>query len=212
MHVFVDDSGDPGFKLGHGSSRFLVMAACVFDAPEDMEDTADAIHRCRRGLGRSDRFEFKYAKTPWPQKDAFFRAVAPCRFWVRAIIIDKTLVTSGHLRVTPSHLKNYAIRQLLTHTFGIVREAKLVIDGKDSKAFGITESRYFMREVNQVTPGTLRKVAHADSRANVLIQLADMVAGAIHRSERTDRRDAAGHMRVILAKTRQPHGSIWRFT
>jgi hypothetical protein len=131
---------------------------------------------------------------------------------VRAIIVDKTLVTSSHLRAAPPHLKNYAIRQLLTHTFGTVREAKLVIDGKDSKAFGITESRYFMREVNQATPGTLRKVAHADSRANVLIQLADMVAGAIHRSERTDRRESASHMRVVLAKARQPHGSIWRLT
>ena len=31
MLVFIDDSGDPGFKLGKGSSLIFVIGCIVFD-------------------------------------------------------------------------------------------------------------------------------------------------------------------------------------
>ncbi len=31
MLVFIDDSGDAGFKLGKGSSEFFVISAVIFD-------------------------------------------------------------------------------------------------------------------------------------------------------------------------------------
>lgn len=31
MLVFIDDSGDPGFKLDKGSSRFFVICSVIFD-------------------------------------------------------------------------------------------------------------------------------------------------------------------------------------
>lgn len=211
MHVYLDDSGDPGVKFGHGSTQHLVMAACVFNSNEAMESASRAIRDCRKRVHRSERWEFKYAKTSDYAKDEFFSAIAPLDFKVRAIVIDKRDLYSGHLRSAPKHLQNYAIKELLTHTLNTVQDAKLVIDGGDRRAFGVKDSVYFRKYVNEVCPGTIRDVSFADSSRVVLIQLADMVAGAIHRSQRADRNGAEHHMRVVRAKTKYPEGNVWHF-
>jgi hypothetical protein len=211
VHVFIDDSGDPGMKLGGGSSRYLVMAARVFQSDQAMEDAAAAIAACRRRLGRPDGFEFKHAKTTRTAKDAFFTAVGPADFAVRAIIIDKTILYSGGLVSDCERLHRFAITQLLTHTRGTVRDAKVVIDGKDSKAFAMTSATYFRRLVNAMSPGTVRVVSYADSARNSLVQLADMMAGAIHRSERDRRPETLRHMAVVRGKAKPPRGSLWSF-
>lgn len=197
-------------KFGRGSSRHLVIAACLFDAAEAMEQATAAIRALQRNWGRSERWEFKYSKTSDAMKAEFFHAVSPIDFRVRAIVIDKPKLYSVHLRNAPVHLHNYAITQLLSHADGTISDAKLVIDGQDVVAFGARSATYFQRAINTAQPGTLRKVAFEDSARNPLIQLADMVAGAIHRSERGER-DARAHMAVVTKKIAAPGGDLWRF-
>jgi hypothetical protein len=60
MLVFIDDSGDAGFKLGRGSSDFFVISAMIFYDNLEAEKMAVAIKELRRDLGFSDRVEFKY--------------------------------------------------------------------------------------------------------------------------------------------------------
>ena len=43
MLVFVDDSGDPGFKIGKGSSPVFVISCVIFDDDLEAEKTADEI-------------------------------------------------------------------------------------------------------------------------------------------------------------------------
>ena len=50
MLVLIDDSGDPGFKIGRGSSQFFVIACVIFDDELDAEETALIIKRYRRSL------------------------------------------------------------------------------------------------------------------------------------------------------------------
>ncbi|WP_188672577.1 DUF3800 domain-containing protein [Subtercola lobariae] len=50
MLAFIDDSGDPGFKVAQGSSPFLVMAACVFTDNLEIERTAASIADSRTRL------------------------------------------------------------------------------------------------------------------------------------------------------------------
>jgi len=60
MLVFIDDSGDAGFKLDKGSSSFFVISAVIFDDELEAEKTAIAIKELRRELGFSDQTEFKF--------------------------------------------------------------------------------------------------------------------------------------------------------
>jgi hypothetical protein len=211
VHAFLDDSGDPGMKLSTGSSRHLVMAACIFRDPEDIEKAATTIRACRDAIPRGERWEFKHARTSSSMKQTFFEAIRPLRFDVRAIVIDKNELYSAPLMSRRGYLQNYAIKQLLAHTAGTLRDAKLVIDGNDSKAFKVSAGPYFLREVNAAVPGTLRKVSCEDSVRNPLIQLADMIAGTIFRHFERPEKAIPLHYAQILGHARYPNGGIWEF-
>lgn len=209
MHIFIDDSGDGGFKFGSGSSSHLIMAACVFRDPLEIERLSASMKNCAALNGI--RTEFKYAKTKERAKDCFFDCTADIRYHIRAICIDKSKIYSGKLRGSPSALKSYAIRQLLSKGFGTIYNAKVVIDGQDTKAFGIDDHAYLMDMANRGRPGTLAKVAWADSKQNVGIQLADMVAGAINRGVRTHKPSDPRHLQLLRPRTYQPNGTLWHF-
>lgn len=211
MHAFLDDSGDPGMKFASGSTRFLVMAACIFREAADIEEAAAAIFECRSRINRGERWEFKHAKTSDGMKDDFFAATKLLNYDVRAIVIDKHRIYSQALSNRPRYLQNFAIKQIFINTLGTVQNANLVIDGRDSRAFRLTSGGYFLREINENAPGTLRKVSFDDSVRNPLIQLADMTAGAIRRH--FERPDACNplHFAMIKGRTRYPRGSLWEF-
>jgi hypothetical protein len=212
MHAFLDDSGDPGMKFERGSSKFLVMAACIFREPEDIEAAVDAIRKCRQVIGRSERWEFKHGKTSKDMQSKFFECTRVLKYDVRAIVIDKRRLHSDTLISRPGYLQNYAIMQLFSNTVGTVRNAKLVIDGQDRRAFQLKSSSYFLKMVNSNAPGTLRKVEYDDSVRNPLIQLADMTAGAIRRHFEEPQKANALHFAMIKGRTRYPRGSLWEFT
>jgi hypothetical protein len=209
VHVFVDDSGDGGLKFASGSTSHLVMAACVFRDPLQIEELAARAEECRAAT--SHRHEFKYNATREKVKDDFFARTAPVRFHVRAICIDKARLTSAKLRSEPQALKSYAIRMLLTKNYGYIRDAKVFIDGHDTKAFGVGDGDYLMRMVNRESPGTIRAVRFVDSKVSIGIQLADMTAGAINRGVRTNKPANTKHLALLRPRTYQPSGSLWHF-
>lgn len=210
VHVYIDDSGDPGFDLANGSSRHIVMAAALFFDPKDIEHAADAIRACRDK--NRQRREFKYSKTRDGIRSCFFDCTQDARYSVRAIVIDKTTIRSAHLREHPGDFKSHLIYQLLTHHDGYIQDAKIVIDGQDSKPFGMSDSRYFTQNVNRASPRTVRAVEFVDSKESIPIQLADMTAGAVHRFVRSDERHDPRHFEAFQKRTwRRNGGSLWRF-
>lgn len=111
MLVFVDDSGDPGFKFDSGSSKFFVIACVVFDDNLDAEEAALKIKRLRRSLKWRDDHEFKFNKTSKDIRMAFLREVRDCNFRIRAIIADKPMIRSAELRRNKNKFYNYMIKE-----------------------------------------------------------------------------------------------------
>lgn len=210
MHVYIDDSGDAGFKFDAGSSRFLVMAACVFADPTHIEHVAGCIRECRDK--NRQRREFKYQGTRKGIKACFFECTDSAQYAVRAIAIDKMAIYSPKLRTSPTELKSYAIYQLLTHHDGTIRDAKIVVDGQESKPFGMSDRRYFRENVNRRISGTVREVEFVDSKQSLPVQLADMTAGAISRHVREDEKHDSTNFNAFAKRTwRRNGGSLWRF-
>ena len=89
MLVFIDDSGDPGFKVERGSSPVFVIACVIFDDELEAEKTAVAIKELRRKLKKSDFFEFKFNKGSREIRVAFLECVRSFGFRVRAIVFNK---------------------------------------------------------------------------------------------------------------------------
>lgn len=207
MHVYIDDSGCGGFRFGQGSTSHLVMAACVFRHTEHIRQVDELIQACAEE--NRLRREFKYSDVADRARDSFFECIKPAQFHVRAIVINKSHIYSEKLRASPAALKSYAIRQLLTKNYGQISGAKVFIDGKDTKAFGIEDAQYLPRMVNRESPGTIAEIRHVDSRGSRPIQLADMVAGSIHRAFRTDRPANNRHLDTFRHRAWQPKGTLW---
>ncbi|MBU0455447.1 MAG: DUF3800 domain-containing protein [Gammaproteobacteria bacterium] len=182
MLIFLDESGDPGFKVGKGSSNVFVIALVIFDDHLEAEETALKIKRLRRELGKDDGFEFKFNKCSRAIRCHFLSTIAECRFRIRALVIRKEKIYGKELRRNKESFYAYAVKMVLKHNNDTIRDAKLKMDGHGERKFRREFLAYLRRELNSPSRKIVSHLRFVDSRGNVLIQLADMIAGAIHRS------------------------------
>lgn len=209
MLAFIDESGDPGFKIDRGSSPYFVLSMVVFEDNEAAMEADRTIRTLRSTLGV--RPEWKFNRTSDQQKDGFFDGVAPCRFRTRAIVVDKRRVHSHRLRTAPDDFYRFFVRMLMQddlmqHDERTLRRAKIVIDGSGEARFR-RELRSYVRK--KLEKGAIRKFEIKDSRKDALLQLADMTAGAVARSYRTDR-PLADRWRRMLRRNGQID-DVWEF-
>ncbi|WP_168185643.1 DUF3800 domain-containing protein [Acidiferrobacter sp. SPIII_3] len=186
MLVFIDESGDPGFKVTKGSTSHFVLAMVIFRDRQEAERASAAIREAKLAL--RVKTEFKFNKCCDNVRDGFFQAVRPFRFGVRAIVVDKARVYSTHLRTEKEDFYRYFVRQMVTHDGQVLKKARLKIDGSGNREFRRELWRY-LRE--NARPGAIEDLRFVDSSQDTLIQLADMAAGAIARSYNADARKNA---------------------
>ncbi len=179
MLVFIDDSGDPGFKTEKGSSAVFVIALVIFDDDLEAEKTSLAIKELRRKLKVDDRFEFKFNKADKRFKKSFFEAVRPFKFRARIIVVKKDDIHSQRLRSYKENFYNYIIMQVLKQSEGKIIKAKLKFDKRGEKSLRDELRVYLSRELDNKHKHIFDTLTFVDSRQNTLVQLADMVAGSI---------------------------------
>src|SRR3989344_2242896 len=207
MLVFIDDSGDPGFKIDKGSTPVFVIACVIFDDELEAEKTAVTIKEFRRKLKFSDKYEFKFNKSSKELRLKFLKQIASCKFRIRAIVFDKKKIRSAELKTSKQSFYNYAIKMVLKHNFGTIKEAKLRLDGHGDRLYKREVIKYLRNELNNPNEKIFQKLQFVDSRSNVLIQLTDMIAGSIHRCYQTDKSDAKIYYSVIKRRVED----CWNF-
>lgn len=193
--IFIDDSGDPGFKPA--SSPNFVMAAAVFDNPETADSLSRQITEFRNSLGWRNDYEFKFAKIRKDIIVTLLRIVTECDFRVYAVYINK-----AHFRkVTPAldngKLYNWAIKELLEII--PLDNTKIKIDGRSSKDNMRKTATYLRRSINADNSKKLN-IKFEESVNNNLIQLADLIAGSIHRHLNDGKTDYDTYFTLIRKK------------
>lgn len=133
----------------------------------------------------------------------FFAAVSGCKFSVRAIVIEKAKIYSSYLRTEADSFYNFFVNKLIQHDGGVLQGASIKIDGSGDREFRRALETYLRR---QVAVGKIAKFRFAESHRDNLIQLADMVTGAIARSY-SNRPDADRWRQQIKRKI----GDVWEF-
>ncbi len=175
----------------------------IFERLEDAERASAGIHELREK--RQLASEFKFSKCHDGVKDAFFECVCRFDFKVRAIVVDKSIIYSDNLRTRKDLFYNYFVQQLMR--YGELRNAKVKIDGSGDRKFKDELNSYLRRNLSQ---DQLQSVKFAESHRDNLIQLADMVSGAILRSYRVcDRKQSDKWLRALQRAGRVEN--IWPF-
>lgn len=205
MHVFIDESGDPGFKLDAGSSPIFVTSMVIFRAPEVATETGERIAALRQRLGVSPEFKFNKCKNDY--KDAFFQEIRSCSFRVRSVVVQKELIRSPALRSHKESFYKFFVKMMMKHDGGALHDAKVLIDGSGDRPFKKQLRTYLRRNLGN---DVIRKVELRDSRRDPLIQLADMTAGAIARSYKKDDRRHHSRWREMLRLNQQLE-DVWEF-
>lgn len=196
MLVFIDDSGDAGFKLDRGSSQHFVIACIIFDDNLDAEETALKIKRLRRELNWRDDHEFKFNKMNKALRLQFLGHIKNCSFRVRAIVADKSIIRSPELRRNKNKFYNYMIKEVLSKSDGVMRDARIRLDGHEDRAYKKAAATYFRQQVN-ARSNVIRDMKFVNSKNDNLIQLADMIAGSILRSTQKTKTDNQDYMKII---------------
>ena len=207
MIVFIDESGDAGFKVNNGSSKTFVVVLVIFDEELDAEETALIIKKFRKNLKKTDRFEFKFNKCNPEIRKNFLNQVKNCNFKIRAIVIDKEKIRSPHLMSTKNSFYNFFLRMVLQHSGSAIVDAKIRLDGSGEKNFRQQMAVYLRKYLNSNTRKIMKNLRFRDSKRDVLIQLADMIAGSYRRyfDKNTDDWDL---YRKILKKREE---DVWEF-
>lgn len=180
MLVFVDESGDQGF--GPKSSPFLVFAMVIFKNGKDAKAVDAAIAALKNNGIR--RQEFKFRGSTKNIKDSFFRAISNRNFDVRAVVIEKQkflqLMQNAPASFSKSQLIYYVGLHELISSYPF-NKAKIMVDKKADRKL-LMFMKAHMDLLNQSRPNMIVEYSMKDSATDNLIQLADMVVGAIARS------------------------------
>lgn len=202
MLVFIDESGDPGFKVAKGSSPLFVAAMVIFADHDEARKTQELV---RSLLGRVHRRrEFKFNKCRPAVRDEFFSRVASQNFAVRGIVVRKQLIWSERLRSDDESFYRFFIKSMVKFDNQSLRDAKVFIDGAGDRAFRQSLVTYLKHHVGK---GAIDSVRLRNSVSEPLLQLADMCVGAIARSYRTNR-DNPERWRTMLGDKIE---DVWEF-
>ena len=129
MLVFIDESGDAGFKTNKGSSKFFVLALVIFDDELEAEKTTKKIFELKKKWRKPLEYEIKFNKLKESDKILFLNSVKNCKFRVRAIIIEKDQVCLSRLRKNTKAYYSFFLKQVLEHNRETIKNAKLRLDG-----------------------------------------------------------------------------------
>ena len=178
-----DESGDTSFAFGKGASRFFVVAAIATADP-------DGLRRWLADLRQSSRlprdYEFKFNRlSSGALRRRVFESLASTDFEAWGVIVDKPALSDPFKVMRGLEFYVYFVTELIQLIPPSKRDgATLILDEFGSAARLRAELKRFMQA--RGIARHFKRVLTKRSRSEPLIQIADLVAGAILR------RDAAG--------------------
>jgi hypothetical protein len=207
MLVFLDESGDAGFKFGEGSSTFFVVTLVIIPDASSAMTLDNTIANLRLRLRTPKNYEFHFAETCPKWRESFMKEINGLNFRYHSIVINKPALTAPGFHVKESFYK-YACKIVLGNASRELENAIVVVDGCGSREFQRQFGTYLRRHIND--PGDpvvrIKKLKIQDSKNNNLLQLADMVCGAVARSF-SQKRDAQTYRKWL--KPREARVQFW---
>jgi hypothetical protein len=175
-----DEAGDVSFSFDKGASRYFVVAAIATANPDELRQRLAAL---RQKSGLPHEYEFKFtALSSSALRKRVFESLAQAEFDAWAVIVDKTALSDPFKVMRGLDVYVYFVTELIQLIPPTKRDgATLILDEFGSAAQLRTELRRFMTV--RGIPRHFKRVVAARSRSEGLIQIADLMAGALLRRD-----------------------------
>jgi hypothetical protein len=175
-----DEAGDVSFNFGRGASRYFVMAVIATAEPEELRHTLADV---REASGLPATFEFSFhGMSSASLRQRVFRALRRADFEAWALVVDKTHLIEPFHSMRRLDFYLFFITELLQCIPGELREAStLILDEFGGEPDLPLELRRYMKHRN--IPRRFNRVLTKRSRSEPLIQVADLMAGAVLRRD-----------------------------
>lgn len=163
--VFLDESGDPGFKFGAGSSIFFVVTLVLVPDGATAAALDHTIANLRLRLRTPKDYEFHFTDTCPAWREAFMKEINGFAFRYHSIVINKPALTGEGFLVKESFYK-FACRIVLQNAARELNNATVVLDGCGSREFQRQLRSYLRRAINDPQPPSvpIKKLKIQDSR------------------------------------------------
>lgn len=195
MLVFVDESGDAGMKGKQGTSQLFVITAVIFEENEEAEECDRIIEETKKKMFKNTAAEFHFSKCSDDLRQRFFEAVAGSQFFYLSFVLNKQKIWGPGFQDKSSFYK-YTASLLFENAKPHLKGASVTIDRCGNREFRQQLERYLKRKIN-THHEVIRKVKSEPSNSNNLLQLADMICGAVARSFREDKEDPNRFRKII---------------
>jgi hypothetical protein len=207
MSIFVDESGDPGMKLRRGASPYFIVTALLFEDRDEAMACDQKVNHVRKELGLPPTTEFHFNKSSRAVREYFLPQMAVYEFFYVAVVLDKLKLYGPGFRFKASFYK-YVVNLVFQNAKPHLRAATVVIDRSGGLEFRNQLARYLTKRMNEPDgPMLIKKVRTEPSHANNLLQLTDMVCGAVARSLRADKADRMAYRALI--RHRELRVQVW---
>ena len=173
-----DEAGDVSFRFDRGASRYFVMALVGTTAPTQLRQTLDRV-RSQRHLPVD--FEFKFHRLGNQRlRQAVWSALQEADFEVWGVAVDKQRLPDVLRTMPPRTFYAYFLNEAVQLVpDGIKENAPLWLDEFDRAGKTVAEFKRIASQRNlRYRFGRIRAIR---SRSEGLVQVADIVAGAMLR-------------------------------
>jgi hypothetical protein len=175
-----DEAGDVSFNFEKGASRYFVMSVIATTQTEKLRQVLEDV-RNESGLPATYEFSF-HALSATALRQRVFQALRRADFEAWALVVDKTSLSAPFQVMRRLDFYLFLITELLQVIPAEQREkATLVLDEFGGEPNLPLEFRRYMKRRN--IPRHFSRVITRRSKSEPLIQVADLVAGAVLRRD-----------------------------
>lgn len=176
--IYFDESGSP--DLQNLSPPVFVVAAVMIESRQDVAGLEQRFKNAFAAIRRSEEHEMRSSALSERKHFQVLRELSLLDYQWAAACFDKRRLNSLGL-ANPAVFYRWAFQFLVGELLTVAWQADLVIDENSTTAFQAELERH-LREQNSGLPVTrLGSVTFAQSNRVRLVQLADLVAGAVRR-------------------------------
>lgn len=207
MLVFIDESGDTGFKFDIGSSSFFTIVLVVFEDRNEALACDKKIASLRPEVGWKDGDEFHFKSNSDKIRKKFFKAIESYNFFYYGIVINKKLGNALGINFkNKEYFYKYVCGLIFENAKDKLMNAVVIIDKSGGTEFRNKLSVYLRKKINK-TERIIKEVKMQKSNSNNLLQLADYVAGALNKSIQDQKSEADVYRNLI--SHREISVNIW---